>query len=88
MRLLLNLSQRDYGVNIRPREVDIDAPESDDLSGTLSYNRGVSHRERLRRQLVLRLSQRQKLGLDGVDHLLVDGSGYVNENSSDTQMTR
>ncbi|MDT1785952.1 hypothetical protein QLF84_23400, partial [Salmonella enterica subsp. enterica serovar Oslo] len=28
MRLLLNLSQSDYGVNIRPREVDIDAPES------------------------------------------------------------
>ena len=28
MRLLLNLSQSDYGVNIRPREVDIDdAPE-------------------------------------------------------------
>ncbi|HBC2537864.1 CS1-pili formation C-terminal domain-containing protein [Enterobacter cloacae] len=87
MRLLLNLSQRDYGVNIRPREVDIDAPESDDLSGTLSYNLGAYHTESGYGDSWSSgyLNAKSWVSM-GVDHLLVDGSGYVNENSSDTQM--
>ena len=87
MRLLLNLSQSDYGVNIRPREVDIDAPESDDLSGTFSYNLGAYHTESGYGDSWSSgyLNARNWISM-GVDHVLIDGSGYVNENSSDTQM--
>ena len=87
MRLLLNLSQSDYGVNIRPREVDIDAPESDDLSGTFSYNLGAYHTESGYGDSWSSgyLNARNWISM-GVDHVLIDGSGYVNESSSDTQM--
>ncbi|MEI9483143.1 hypothetical protein V5093_15960 [Enterobacter cancerogenus] len=87
MRLLLNLSKNDYGVNIRPREVDIDAPESDDLSGTFSYNLGAYHTESGYGDGWSSgyLNAKSWISM-GVDHLLIDGSGYVNENSSDTQM--
>ena len=87
MRLLLNLSQSDYGVNIRPREVDIDAPENDDLSGTFSYNLGAYHTESGYGDSWSSgyLNAKSWVSM-GVDHLLIDGSGYVNENSSDTQM--
>lgn len=47
MRLLLNLSQSSYRMNIRPREVDIDAPESDDFDGIYPATWGY-HAERLR----------------------------------------
>lgn len=85
MRLLLNLSKNDYGVNIRPREVDIDAPESDDLSGTFSYNLGAYHTESGYGDGWSSgyLNAKSWISM-GVDHLLIDGSGYVNENSSDT----
>jgi hypothetical protein len=87
MRLLLTLSQDDYGVQLRPREVDIDAPESDDLSGTFTYNLGAYHtRSGYGSNWTSGYLNARSWTSMGASHLLIDGSGYVNKDSHETQM--